>query len=75
MAWIFWGISVLAVLCSFFTSTMAMETAIRRIDRGEQISDEIGGLPDCWTRGLNCTSGGSFMIGLGFFIFFVYNHL
>lgn len=75
MAWIFWGVSVLAVLCSFFSSAKAMEAAITRIDRDEPISEDIGGTPDLWTRGFNYASGGCFVVGLGFFIYFVYVHL
>jgi hypothetical protein len=71
LAWIFWGMSVLAVLCSFFSSSHAMETAIRHIDSDKPISAEIGGLPDLWTRALNITSGSCFLVGLGFFIWFV----
>jgi len=71
LAWIFWGVSVLAVLCSFFSSAHAMETAIKHIDSDKPISAEIGGLPDIWTRALNITSGSCFLVGLGFFIYFV----
>jgi hypothetical protein len=71
LAWIFWGMSVLAVLCSFFSSAQAMEIAIKHIDGDEPIAGEIGGLPDVWTRALNITSGSCFLVGLGSFIYFV----
>ncbi len=70
-AWIFWGVSVLAVLASFFSSAHAMECAIRHLDSEKPITLGIGGLSDVWTRVLNITSGASFLMGLASFTYFV----
>ena len=35
VAWILWGLSVTAVLASYFTSHLALRHAIKQVDRGE----------------------------------------
>lgn len=70
-AWIFWALSVTAVLYSFYSSRLAMRKAIEAFDDGKEQKDKS----DVWTSCLNFASGALFVLGLFSIIVFVYNNI
>ena len=71
LSWLFWGVSISAVLASFFSSALAMEKTINELDRDGTVSENPGGLFNMWTRCLNLLAGLGFFSGLLCFIFFI----
>ncbi len=74
-AWIMWGISLSAVLLSFYTSTCAMRKKIEQIDNKEVNENKLGGLCDSATGILNVISGITFILGVIFAAKFAYINL
>ncbi len=78
-AWITWTLSLCIVLLSYFTSRKSIRKGIEQVDReletGKPIEGHFGGVFAKITGGLNVTSGILFVIGIAFFIAFVYFNL
>ena len=73
-AWVAWGVSLAAILCSFYTSQLAIKRAIKQVDRGENPS-HFGGWCDRATSILNALGGALFLVGVGCAIVFVHHNL
>jgi hypothetical protein len=71
VAWGLWTLSLLAVLASFFTSKQALDLAIRQVDNEPRSDSRLGGKFDKATAVLNLIAGLSFLVGTGFFVYFV----
>lgn len=64
-AWFSWGLSLAAVLISYFVSQRALREAISQIDQGgPSAGDEIGGRWNRLTRISNAAGGLMFLLGL-----------
>lgn len=72
VAWLCWGLSVSAILASFFASAKAMERAIRRVDQRLLYAEPVGGYFDSLTRALNAAGGILFFLGLVAMTLFVH---
>ncbi|HEY4302430.1 MAG TPA: hypothetical protein VGM73_16275 [Candidatus Didemnitutus sp.] len=75
IAWVSWATSMLAVIASFFTSTFAMEKAVKQTDEGTIARENAGGIFNCATQLFNITSGSAFFLGVIFFSFFLHHNL
>ena len=64
IAWISWGLSVTAVLFSFFFSHLALRKAVDQIDAESIHQERPGGSFDLVTAILNATGGGLFLVGV-----------
>lgn len=62
-AWILWGLSIAAVIFSFFCSRQALRKAIDQVDKGEDLQ-KPGGIMSAITERLNIISGVAFMVGI-----------
>jgi hypothetical protein len=71
LAWLFWGLSMLAVLASYWFSAKAMEKAVEQVDADKIFEGHAGGFFDKFTRAMNAVSGISFILGLVFFVIYV----
>lgn len=74
-SWICWGLSLLCILFSFYSSQLALRKAIRQLDGGTLGKETAGGWPDSVTAALNAGGGLFFLIGAFVFVFFAYNNL
>ena len=63
-AWLAWGISISAVLLSFYFSSLALRKAIRQVDHGKIYKKRPGGWYDTATAILNAMGGLSFLTGV-----------
>ncbi|RME59841.1 hypothetical protein D6779_03325 [Candidatus Parcubacteria bacterium] len=63
-AWLSWGISISAVLLSYYFSHLALRKAIKQVDNGEIYKSHPGGLFDLITGILNALSGILFLVGV-----------
>jgi hypothetical protein len=63
-AWVAWGISISAVLLSFYFSGLALRKAIRQVDNGKIYKKHPGGWYDSVTGLLNAIGGLSFFSGV-----------
>ncbi len=70
-AWIFWGLSVTAVLFSFLCSQKALRKAIKQVDDGQIDSMKLGGALNKVTIILNNAAGIAFLLGVISMIKFV----
>lgn len=75
LAWISWGLSVLWVLISYFTSNLALRKAIKQVDSDSIRSSKPGGIADTLTAICNALSGILFIIGVVFISIFVWRNL
>ena len=74
-SWICWGLSLACILFSFFASNLALRRAVIQLDN-ETIEDEQpGGALDIFTAVLNAASGGFFLVGISFFVYFGYKNI
>lgn len=64
VAWVSWGLSVTAVLFSFFFSHLALRKAVDQVDEESIHRVRPGGAFDCITAVLNATGGGLFFLGV-----------
>ena len=69
-AWVLWGISVTAVVFSFFFSQCALRTAIKQVDAGTHREQRLGGIWNTFTAILNILGGFAFFAGVICFVFF-----
>ena len=70
-AWILWGLSVTAVLASFFTSTLALRKAIHQTDGKLIYTEVVGGWFNRITSILNPLAGLLFFGGVIAIVLFV----
>lgn len=70
-AWISWGVSVTAVLFSFFFSILALRKAIKQVDNRTIREERPGGSFDTITAVLNAAGGLLFLVGVISIITFV----
>lgn len=63
-AWLLWGISISAILLSFYFSILAMRKAIDQIDEGANNIKKPGGWFDSVTGILNAVGGLFFIAGV-----------
>lgn len=70
-AWFFWAVSILAVLASYYSSSMALERAIQQVDQGKITGTGMGGILNTFTKAFNIISGSAFFAGVILFIFHV----
>jgi hypothetical protein len=74
IAWIFWGLSIICTLSSFYSSTLAFRKAIRQTDENKIYSELQGGCFQWITNLLNASSGICFFLGvISFTVFAFYN--
>ena len=71
-AWWAWGVSILFILISYFTSIHALEKAVDQIDADE--TENLGGTFDKSTSILSIAGGVLFMIGIAYFTIFAANN-
>ena len=64
LAWCFWGLSVLAVLLSYYFSHLAFGKALKQFDHGKTYKERLGGWFDFATRVCNWLDGVCFVIGM-----------
>ena len=75
IAWISWGISVSAVLYSYFFSQQAFRNAIQQFDDNKiRDTEQPGGSCATATLWFNRLGGALFIIGVLFMALFVYNN-
>lgn len=74
-AWILWGISITAILISFYSSTFALRKAIKRFDDGNIQKIEAGDWRDSVTGILNAIGGITFVVGVVLAAIFTYLNL
>lgn len=70
-AWISWGVSVTAILFSFFFSNLALRKAIDQVDNKTIRGERPGGSFDMVTAILNAAGGLLFLVGVISIIIFV----
>jgi len=70
-AWISWGVSVSAILFSFFFSNLALRKAIDQVDKKTIQKERPGGSFDTITAFLNAAGGLLFLVGVISIIIFV----
>ena len=70
-AWVLWGISIVAVLLSFYLSHLAMRHAAHQVDAGTIQTQSPGGVLNRIVLWLNPAAGGAFVVALGFLVYFV----
>jgi hypothetical protein len=70
-AWICWGVSVTCVLCSFYSSSMALRRTVRQADEQTLYIEPVGGAWDKATIYLNPIAGLLFLAGVVFICIFV----
>jgi hypothetical protein len=70
-SWICWGISVVAVLMSYFTSNITHRRAIDLFINGERDHQKLYGIPGIITWYLNGLGGVLFIVGLILIVLFV----
>jgi len=75
LAWMSWGLSVLLVLVSYFTSHLALRKAIKQVDSGSIRTSKPGGTADTLTEICNALGGLLFIIGVVFISIFVWHNL
>lgn len=78
LAWVSWGMSVSAILASFFTSTRAMRSAVLQTDLQLIYSTLAKSKWSTATNILNITGGVLFLIGvlsLSYFVCYNLNHV
>ena len=63
-AWLAWGVSISAVLLSYYFSGLALRKAIRQVDNGKIYKTQPGGWYDSATAILSAVSGLSFFTGV-----------
>jgi len=63
-AWFSWGVSVTAVLFSFFFSQCALRTAINQVDNRTHRKQRLGGSWNVITAVLNVLGGVAFLLGV-----------
>ena len=73
-SWTCWGVSLLAVLVSYYFSQLTLNRAIAELDKGIR-SERPGGLLRNFTLTLNALSGLLFFAGLILFVIFVSTNL
>jgi hypothetical protein len=74
-AWLSWGISISAVLLSFYFSNLAFREAIKQIHNGNIYKMHPGGWYDSFTGILNAIGGFLFIVGVTLAIIFAYLNL
>ena len=74
-AWLAWGISVSAVLLSFYFSHLALREAIKQIDSGKVYGVRLGGWYDSITGILNAVGAILFVVGVIFAAIFAHLNL
>ncbi len=71
-AWVSWGLSLLLVLASFFSSHLALQKAIEQVDKDDGTDKtDLGGFWNRMTKFANAAGGILFVVGLGFLLVFV----
>lgn len=70
-AWLCWGLSVTCTLSSYYTSTLAMQRAVRQTDDKLIYWELAGGWLNQATKALNFAAGILFMIGVVLIVVFV----
>lgn len=74
-AWIVWGVSISAMLFSFFFSNLALTKAIKQIDENKIRIEHPGGFYDKATACLNIAGGVLFLAGVILSVLFVAHNL
>lgn len=74
-AWTCWGLSVTCTLASFYTSAVALRTAVEQTDDRTIYLELVGGRLNKVTKLLNAASGLLFLCGVVFVVVFVARNL
>jgi len=75
VAWVAWGLSVTAILVSYFTSRFALRRAIQQVDDRSILHQPPGGKFTFWTHVLNGCGGLLFLVGVAAIGVFVFKNL
>ena len=75
LAWICWGVSVAAVLASYYFSHIALRKAISQVDAGTIYDGTAGGLGTTLTYVCNALGGLLFIVGVGLLALFVWSNM
>lgn len=70
-SWIFWTLSIVATLVSYYISRKAFQKAVEQLDAGKTYKEELGGAFAKWNEWLGLIAGASFILGIVFFAVFV----
>ena len=74
-SWICWAFSILCVLASYFTSHLALRSAIQKVDAGTIYQKRPGGFIDLITKFCNAAGGLLFFVGVILIALFVYKNI
>lgn len=74
-AWTSWALSCLAVLASFYVSSLALREAIKQCDDKARRCEPPGGYYTTMTKFLNASGGVLFLCGVALMASFVYYNL
>jgi len=75
LAWICWGMSVIVILISYYTSHLALRKAIKQVDTNEIRKVQPGGKADRVTAICNGLGAALFFIGVVLISIFVWQNL
>jgi len=70
-AWLCWGVSILAVLFSFYSSVLAANRAAEQFDERTIYLERVGGFANRLTKVLNPAGGILFLAGVALLVTFV----
>ncbi len=74
-SWFCWAISILCVLASYFTSHLALRSAIKQVDDGTIYQKCPGGCINLITKFCNALGGLLFFVGVILMVLFVYKNI
>ena len=75
LAWLSWGLSIVIILASYYTSHLALRKTLSQIEEDDYESFHIGGLSDKFTAVFNALGGIIFFLGVIFISIFVRKNL
>jgi hypothetical protein len=75
LSWLCWGLSVMFVLISYYTSHLALRKAIKQVDTGKIRVSQPGGIADLVTALCNALGGILFIVGVVLISTFVWLNL
>ena len=74
-AWLFWGLSITAILFSFFFANKALRKTIEQVDEESLYEETPGGHYTWVTFTLNALGGAFFFLGVVALVVFVYHNI
>jgi hypothetical protein len=72
LSWLSWGLSVMFILISYYTSHLALRKAIKQVDTNDILHSQPGGFADYLTAICNPLGGILFIVGVILISIFVW---